>query len=71
MYVVEKETGLFSSFNVPSNSFDISRLEFTLTTLKIPHENLTLLSLINYDQKPLKSLKSDTVLTANYAFILP
>jgi hypothetical protein len=69
--VIEKETSLFASFSFPSLPFDVTQLQFSLTTLEIHVEKLTLLSGISYNQKPLKHVKSDTVLTANYAFFLP
>jgi len=63
IFLIEKEVGLIGQYEVDLTTFDIYKLKFFICEAFYLNTNYQLLLSINYDGKPLKIIKSDTLLT--------
>ena len=69
LIVVEKEMGAISSYKWEGNNFDIDKLHFKIGQTSVGEEKLVILQKVYYDGIELKSFRSDTLTTANYAIL--
>ena len=68
--IVEEEVGTVSSFLFDCKKFEIEKLKFYVSVIKINKDRFyNIISKITYDGKNLKSSHSDTLVTGNFTFV--
>ncbi len=68
--IVEEETGRIGTFEFECRKFEIEKLKFIVTRTKVkPERTYSIIIELSYDGKALQSVQSDTMVTANFAYI--
>lgn len=63
IYLLEKEVGLVSEYEINTEVFDIYKLKFSLGNINFLNQNYQLLLQLTYDGEILENCSSDTLLT--------
>ena len=67
--IVESDIGLTAKYYFETNTFNIDKLKFIIHKVKVEKYEYTILSKLIYDNKELKGIKNDSLVTNCYAVI--
>ena len=67
--IVESDIGLTAKYYFETNTFNIDKLKFIIHKVKVGKYEYTILSKLIYDNKELKGIKNDSLVTNCYAVI--
>jgi len=62
-YLLEKQVGMIGVYNIDTAEFDINKLHFQLINMNYLNEKYQIMTIIRYDEKVLKTVKSDSLIT--------